>query len=116
MTMPSETAERVINAGVASADQLKIQTVEALEEAARKLRSADVSAKGEDIKHILQDVENRINQFKADMSVKYQNIETDYHKRAEPVENVIIEHPIPSVLIAAGIGVLIGCFISKSRD
>ena len=30
--------------------------------------------------------------------------EADYHKRVEPVEHIIIDHPIPSVLIATGIG------------
>jgi ElaB/YqjD/DUF883 family membrane-anchored ribosome-binding protein len=114
--MSKETADRMVNAGVASTDHLKIQTAEALEEAARKLRRADVSAKGEDVKHILHDVEDRVNQFKAEVGAEYQKIEADYHKRVEPVEHIIIDHPIPSVLIAAGIGVLIGMLIFKARD
>jgi ElaB/YqjD/DUF883 family membrane-anchored ribosome-binding protein len=114
--MSNETADRLVNAGVASADHLKIQAAEALEEAARKLRSADVSAKGEEVRHILHDVEARVNQFKAEVGAEYQKIEGDYHTRVEPVEHIIIHHPIPSVLIAAGIGVLIGMLIFKSRD
>jgi ElaB/YqjD/DUF883 family membrane-anchored ribosome-binding protein len=114
--MANETGDRMINAGVASADHLKIQTAEALEEAARKLRRADVSAKGEDVKHILHDVEARVSRFKSEVGAEYEKIEADYHKRVEPVENIIIAHPIPSVLIAAGIGVLIGMLIFKSRD
>ncbi len=42
--------------------------------------------------------------------------EAGYHKAVEPVEAVIIDHPIPSVLVAAGLGVLLGMFIFKSRD
>ena len=106
----------MVSVGVASADSYKIQTAEALEEAARKLRSVDVSEKGEDVRHILSDVESRVNQLKAEVSAGYERIEADYHKKVEPVENIIIEHPIPAVLIAAGIGVLIGMLIFKSRD
>jgi len=115
-TMPNETVNRIVNEKVADAEILKIQTADALDEAARKLRTADVSAKGEDVKQILQDVEDRINQFKTDVGVRYHAMEADYHKRAAPVENIIIDHPIPSVLVAVGIGALIGMIISKTRD
>ena len=114
--MSNETAGRMVDAGVSGVDHMKIQTAEALEDAARKLRRADVSARGEDVKQILQDVEDRVNQFKADVGAGYQKIEADYHKRVEPVENIIVEHPIPSVLIAAGIGALIGMLLFKGRD
>jgi ElaB/YqjD/DUF883 family membrane-anchored ribosome-binding protein len=114
--MSNETADRMVNAGVAGADHLKIQTAEALEDAARKLRRADVSAKGEEVKHILHNVEDRVNQFKAEVGVEYRKIEAGYHQNVEPVENIIIDHPIPSVLIAAGIGVLIGMLLFKGRD
>ena len=115
-TTTNETVNRIVNEKVADAEVLKIQTADTLEEAARKLRTADVSAKGEDVKQILQDVEDRINQFKADVGVRYHTMEADYLKRAEPVEHIIIDHPIPSVLIAVGIGALIGMLISKTRD
>ncbi len=114
--MSTETADRMIDAGVSGVDHMKIQTAEALEDAARKLRRADVSASGEDVKQILQDVEDRVNQFKADVGAGYRKIEADYHKRVEPVENIIVEHPIPAVLIAAGIGALIGMLLFKGRD
>jgi ElaB/YqjD/DUF883 family membrane-anchored ribosome-binding protein len=42
-------------------------------------------------------------------------MEADYHKKAAPVERIITDHPIPSVLIAAGIGALIGMLISKAH-
>jgi len=115
-TTTNETVNRIVNEKVADAEVLKIQTADTLEEAARKLRTADVSAKGEDVKQILQDVEDRINQFKTDIGVRYHTMEADFHKRAEPVEHIIIDHPIPSVLIAVGIGALIGMLISKTRD
>jgi ElaB/YqjD/DUF883 family membrane-anchored ribosome-binding protein len=114
--MSNATADRMVNAGVAGVDNLKIQTAEALEDAARKLRKADVSARGEDVKQILQDVEDRVNQFKVDVGVGYKKIEADYHKRVEPVEHIIVDHPIPSVLVAAGIGALIGMLLFKGRD
>lgn len=114
--MSNEAAERMVNAGVAGADHLKLQTAEALEDAARKLRRADVSARGEDVKDILQDVEDRVNQFKADVGAGYHRAEVDYNQRVEPVEHIIIDHPIPSVLIAAGFGVLIGMLLFKGRD
>jgi ElaB/YqjD/DUF883 family membrane-anchored ribosome-binding protein len=114
--MVNETVTRMANAGAAGAEDLKIQTADALEEAARKLRITDVSARNEDFKHILQDVEDRVNRFKTNVDTGYHKAEADYHKRVEPVEHIITDHPIPSVLIAAGIGVLIGMLLFKARD
>ena len=114
--MAHDTTDRMVDRSIAGADHMKIQTAEALEEAARKLRNADLSEKGEDVKYILNDVEDRLNQFKEEVGVRYQKIEADYHHKVEPVENIIIDHPIPSVLIAAGVGVLIGMLIFKTRD
>jgi len=98
------------------ADDIKLQTVDALEEAARKLRSADISMHGEEVKRILNDVETRMNQFKEEVGVKYHEMEAEYHKKMEPVETIISDHPIPSVLIAMGIGFLFGMLIGKSHD
>ncbi|MEI7433177.1 MAG: hypothetical protein WCJ93_02870 [Methanomicrobiales archaeon] len=116
VTVLNETPDRMVNTGIAGADHLKIQTAEALEDAARKLRMSDVSARDEDVQRILQNVEDRVNQFKADIGTQYQNVEAGYHKTVEPVENLIIDHPIPSVLVAAGLGVILGMFIFKPRD
>ena len=114
--MADETVDNIVSAGVFRADSYKIQTAEALEEAARRLRSADISAQGEDVRHILSNVESRVNQLKTKINAGYERVEADYHKNVEPVENIIIDHPIPAVLIAAGMGVLIGMLISKFRD
>lgn len=95
---------------------MKIQTAEALEEAARRLRSADISTHGEDVKNILHDVEARMNQFKAEAGVKYHELEADYHEKMEPVETMISDHPIPAVLIAMGVGFLVGMLIGTSHD
>ncbi|MDO9326954.1 MAG: hypothetical protein Q7T80_18555 [Methanoregula sp.] len=114
--MSNETADKLVTAGVTSADSYKIQTAEALEEAARRLRSADVSGKGDDVRTLLNDVESRVHRIKNEVSAGYERIEADYHKKVEPVEHIIIEHPIPAVLIAAGIGVLLGMLIFKNRD
>ena len=114
--MAYETTDKMVDTGTAGADRMKIQTAEALEEAARKLRNADLSEQSENVRHILHDVEDRIDQFKEEVGTKYHEIEADYHQRVEPVENIIIDHPIPSVLIAAGVGVLVGMLIFKARD
>jgi ElaB/YqjD/DUF883 family membrane-anchored ribosome-binding protein len=114
--MSNETADKMVTVGDASVNSYKIKTAEALEEAARKLRRADISVKDEDVRNILSDVESSVNQFRTEVSAGYERIEADYHKKVEPLERIIIEHPIPAVLIAAGIGVLIGMLILKSRD
>jgi ElaB/YqjD/DUF883 family membrane-anchored ribosome-binding protein len=95
---------------------LKLQTAEALEEAAKKLRSADISVNSEDVKNILHGVENQMNQFREEIGTKYHEMEAEYHKKVEPVENIICDHPIPAVLVAMGLGFLFGMLISKSRD
>jgi ElaB/YqjD/DUF883 family membrane-anchored ribosome-binding protein len=93
-------------------EQIKNKTAEALEEAARKLRSADI----EEAKHIVNDVESKMDRFKREFGVRYQKMETGYHQTMEPVETMISDHPIPAVLIAVGLGFLVGMFICKSRD
>jgi ElaB/YqjD/DUF883 family membrane-anchored ribosome-binding protein len=97
----------MVDTSVAKADHMKVQTADALEEAARKLRDADLSLKGDEVKAILSDVEARVDQLKADVE-----------KKVEPVENFIVDHPFASVLIAAGVGFMIGSLISRmnSRD
>ncbi|MDD1680558.1 MAG: hypothetical protein LUQ35_03000 [Methanoregula sp.] len=114
--MATSAGDRMVNAGVAGADHMKIQTAEALEDAARRLRDTDVALRGEDVKEILHNVEYRVNRFKKECGAEYDRIEAGYHKRVEPVEQVILDHPIPAVLAAAGIGVLFGMLICKSRN
>jgi ElaB/YqjD/DUF883 family membrane-anchored ribosome-binding protein len=114
--MPENTVDRMVNKSVSEADQKKIQTAEALEQAARKLRSADIATHGEDVKHVLHDAEARIHQFKEEVGVKYQEMEAEYHKKVEPVETIISDHPIPAVMVALGVGFLFGMLISKSHD
>ncbi len=48
-----EKIERILDTTVKKADQVKAQTATALEDAARKLREVDISAKSEDVKRIL---------------------------------------------------------------
>jgi ElaB/YqjD/DUF883 family membrane-anchored ribosome-binding protein len=112
----AEKIERILDTTASRADQVKNQTADALEEAARKLREASASAKSEEIKRILHDVENRMNRLGEEIGVGYQKMETEYHKRVEPVEMLISNHPIPSVMVAAGIGFLLGALLFKSRE
>lgn len=114
--MSNETSDNLVTAGVTPADSYKIQTAEALEEAARRLRSADRSANSDDVRALLDDVEFQVRRIKTEVSNGYEKVEADYHKKIEPVERIIIDHPIPSVLIAAGVGVLIGMLLFKNRD
>jgi ElaB/YqjD/DUF883 family membrane-anchored ribosome-binding protein len=114
--MTEDSIDRMANKGIASADNLKLQTIEALEEAARKLRSADISVNGDDVKNILHNVESQVDHFKEELGAKYHEMEAEYQKKVEPVENIICDHPIPAVLIAVGFGFLFGMLISRSRD
>jgi ElaB/YqjD/DUF883 family membrane-anchored ribosome-binding protein len=97
----------MVDTTVAKADHVKVQTADALEEAARKLRESDISLKGDEVKAILGDVEARIDQLKAGVE-----------KKVEPVENFIVDHPFASVLIAVGVGFMVGSLVSRmnSRD
>jgi ElaB/YqjD/DUF883 family membrane-anchored ribosome-binding protein len=112
----AKAGEKMVDTGVARADQMKIQTAGALEDAARKLREANMAAHGEDIKKILLDVEERLYQLREAAGVEYHKIEEGYNQSVEPVEDIIIDHPIPSVLVATGIGVLIGMLLCRVRD
>ena len=98
----AEKVERMVDTTVASADSLKVQTADALEEAARKLREADLSAKADDVKAILSDAESRISQMRADIS-----------QSVEPVQAFITEHPLASVMIAAGVGFMAGSLAGR---
>lgn len=103
----AENVNRMVDTTVAKADNMKVLTADRLEELARKLREADISLKGDDVKAMLSEAEARIEDLKADIS-----------KRVEPVEDFIVDHPLTSVLIAAGLGFLIGSFASRmsARD
>jgi ElaB/YqjD/DUF883 family membrane-anchored ribosome-binding protein len=117
VTMDAEAMDRAVTRGAAGADSMRLQTAEALEEAARKLRSADISVNSGDFQHVLDDAGNRLDAFKAEMGARYHDLEVGYHETVEPVENMISDHPIPAVLVAAGIGFLLGMLICKTtRD
>ena len=114
--MANDTIDRMADKGFAGADNLRLQTAEALEEAARKLRSAEMSVNNEDVKNILHGVQDKVDHFKEEIGAKYHEMEAEYQKQVEPVENIICEHPIPAVLVAVGLGFLFGMLISRSRD
>ena len=109
-------AEKMIDSTIAKTDQMKVQTADALEQAARKLRNVNVSEQTDDVRNILADVESRMNRFRDEAGIEFKKIEVEYHKKVEPVEHIIIDHPIPSVLIAAGIGAIIGMLLFKARE
>jgi ElaB/YqjD/DUF883 family membrane-anchored ribosome-binding protein len=96
-------------------DHLKNQTIEALEEAARKLRNSDISVNRENVENILHGVQNQMDVYKEEIGARYHEMEEQYHQQVEPVENIICEHPLPAVMVALGIGFLFGMLISR-RD
>jgi ElaB/YqjD/DUF883 family membrane-anchored ribosome-binding protein len=98
----AENVNQMVDTTVAKADHMKVQTADSLEELARKLREADISLKGDEVKAMLNDAEARIQELKADVE-----------KKVEPVETFIVDHPFTSVLIAAGVGFLIGSLASR---
>jgi ElaB/YqjD/DUF883 family membrane-anchored ribosome-binding protein len=114
--MSGESIDRMVDKTVSEADTMKLRTADALEEAARKLRSADMSARGDDVKNALHDAEERIHQFKDEVGVKFHEMEAEYHNKVEPVETIISDHPIPAVMVALGLGFLFGMLISRSHD
>jgi ElaB/YqjD/DUF883 family membrane-anchored ribosome-binding protein len=114
--MAEETLEKMATKGMAGADNLKIQTAEALEEAARKLRNTEIPVKEEDVRSILHGVQAQVDHYKEEIGAKFHDVEAGYQKSVEPVENVIREHPVPAVLVALGVGFLFGMLMSKSRD
>ncbi len=114
--MSEDTINRVVNKTVSEADTMKLKTADALEEAARKIRSADMSVHGDEVKQVLHDAEARIHQLKEEAGMKYHEMEAEYHKKVEPVETIISDHPIPAVMVALGVGFLFGMLISKSHD
>ena len=100
----AEQVERIVDTTVAKAENVKVQTADALEEAARKLREASLESKGQEVKNILGDIEARTNQLKAEVD-----------RTVAPVENFIVEHPLASVMIAVGVGFMVGSLMTR-RD
>lgn len=111
-----EKVEEVLGMTAERADHLKKQTAEALEEAAKRLREANLSGKAEDVKRIIREIEERVGRLNEEIGASVKKMEGEYHARAEPVESLIASHPIPAVLVAAGIGFLLGALIFKSSD
>ena len=96
--------ERAVDTTFGSAEKVKVQTADALEEAARKLREMSMTAKGEDIKAVLNETGDRIDQLKSELGEKVQ-----------PVQDFVTEHPFMSIAIAVGAGLLIGALVVR-RD
>lgn len=95
----------MVDTTVAKADSFKVQTADALEETARKLREADLSIKGDEVKAMLTDAEARISMLRADVE-----------KKVEPVETFIVDHPFASVMIAVGLGFMVGSLVASMRS
>jgi len=99
-----QNVERVVDNTFGSAEKVKVQAADALEEAAKRLRDMSIAARGEDVKAVLNDTEAKIDHLKAEVG----------HK-VEPMEDFITDHPFMSIAIAAGAGLLIGSLLTR-RD
>ena len=82
--MSNETSDNLVTAGVTPADSYKIQTAEALEEAARRLRSADRSANSDDVRALLDDVEFQVRRIKTEVSNGYEKVRQIIIKKSNP--------------------------------
>ena len=89
----------------AGAEKAKLQAADAFEEAARRLREMSVTGKGDDVKALLNELETKTSDLKAEVG-----------KKVEPVEDFIHEHPFMTVAIAVGAGLLIGSLLASRRD
>jgi ElaB/YqjD/DUF883 family membrane-anchored ribosome-binding protein len=114
--MAEDPIEKMTSRGVSEAEHMRLQTIEALEDAARKLRNADLAKSGDEVKNILHQVQGQVDEFREEIGTKYHEVEAEYQKRVEPVEHMICDHPIPAVMVALGFGFLLGMLISKARD
>jgi ElaB/YqjD/DUF883 family membrane-anchored ribosome-binding protein len=47
------------------------------------------------------------------LQLKMDNLKAQYAEKVKPVEKCIVEHPIPSMLVAIGAGILVGALIGK---
>jgi ElaB/YqjD/DUF883 family membrane-anchored ribosome-binding protein len=99
-----QKVERVVDTTFGSAEKIKAQAADALDDAARKLREMSITAKGEDVKAVLKDTEAKISELKSQAG-----------RDVEPVEDFITEHPLVSIALAAGMGLLLGSLLTR-RD
>lgn len=51
--------------------------------------------------------------YSKELQMNIDDLKARYAEKVKPVEKCIIEHPIPSMLVAAGAGILIGALIGK---
>ncbi len=101
----AEQVDRLVDTTVAKAVNVKVQAADAIEEAARKLRQANLEGRGEDVKALANDIETRAAELRAEVD-----------RKIEPVETFIVEHPLASVMIAIGIGFMVGSLMTARRD
>ena len=111
--MAESTLDQMATKGMSEADHLKNQTIDTLEDAARKLRNADLSVSKEHVQTILHNVQDQVDVYKEQIGAKYHEVEEQYHEQVEPIENIICDHPIPAVMVALGIGFLFGMLVSR---
>jgi ElaB/YqjD/DUF883 family membrane-anchored ribosome-binding protein len=94
----------VVDTTFGSAEKAKTQAADILDETARKVREMSMTAKGEDVKAVLDDAGAKLEKLRADVG-----------HQVEPVEDFIVEHPFMSIAIACGAGLLIGALLTR-RD
>jgi ElaB/YqjD/DUF883 family membrane-anchored ribosome-binding protein len=101
----AEQVDKLVDTTVAKAVNVKVHAADAIEEAARKLRQANLEGRGDDVKALVNDIESRAAQLRDEVD-----------RKVEPVETFIVEHPLASVMIAIGIGFMVGSLMTARRD
>jgi len=105
-----------VTATMAGTESIRLQTAEALEEAARKLRTTEMPVTSEEFQDMLHGVQDKMDHLREEIGARYHELETEYHRQVEPVEDIICEHPIPAVLVAIGFGFLIGMLVGRHHQ
>ena len=113
--MNNGSVNTIPDEGRRDGDHLLMKAADTLQEAAERLRNTNLSMAGEEIRIILQDAESIIEELKAAGGPDLDKIESGCQKNIQSVEHLIQDHPIPSVLVATGAGVLLGMLLSGRR-
>lgn len=94
--------DNIVDTTVETAENIKGSTADVLQEAAKKLREANLAGRGEDVKAVVSDLED-----------KAMRLRSDVEKKIEPMEDFISTHPFMSVMIAVGVGYIVGTMITR---
>jgi len=133
----AETAAELEEKAQKEFEELKKEAAAAMEEAAKKLKNARSKIEGEELEALVKDMEKTLHSLvpekmvdTAEVQEKVKEVVHDaedtiktvaereaeiMQERVETVESFVADHPIASITIAAGAGVLVGLIAAKLR-